>query len=114
MELKKLISDTLIQIAEGVNDAKAKYQELGGDVAPKNMKQVEGGIPYAKEIPIHSNANLLSNVQFEVSLTDNNSEGSSTGIGVLLGYFNIGGKDESSTQHQAFTKIKFNIPVKLP
>lgn len=113
MELKKLISETLIQIAEGVNDAKANYKKLGGDVAPKNMKQVVGDIPYAKEIPM-GDATFISNVQFEVSLSDNNSEGSSTGIGVLLGYFNVGGKDESSTQHQAFTKIKFNIPVKLP
>ncbi len=114
MELKDFISETLIEIAQGVNMAKEKYKELGGDVNPHNLKQIEGGLMYGKEIPIQSVAKLLCNVQFEIALTDGNKEGSSNGIGVFLGYFSAGGKTDSANEHQSFTRVKFNVPVQLP
>lgn len=114
MELSKFISDTLTQIAEGVNGAKQKYKELGGAVCPSGYKQVEGGLPYAKETPIHGQASLMSVVEFEVSLTNDHSGSATGGIGVLFGAVNIGGKTESASSTVSLTRVKFNVPVKLP
>lgn len=114
MELKDFISSTLTQIAEGVKDSQDKYKDLGGVVNPKGLRQVEGGIPYGKTTPINGDAFLLCNVQFEVSLTNDNSTSNTGGIGVLFGAISFGGKSGESENQTSLTKVSFNIPVKLP
>lgn len=114
MELKEFVSSTLTQIAEGVKMAQDSYKSLGGEVNPKGFQQVSGDIPYGKEIAIKSNASLLCNVQFEVALTSDNSSGSTGGIGVLFGAVSIGGKTNEEARQTSLTKVKFNVPVKLP
>lgn len=114
MDLSLFITTTLTQIAEGVSGAKQRYNELGGAVCPSGFKQVEGGLPYAKEIPIQGQASLMSVVEFEVSLTNDTSGSSTGGIGVLFGAVNIGGKAESASSSVSLTRVKFNVPIKLP
>ena len=114
MELKEFITNTLSQIAEGVKDAQVIYKNVGGVVNPNGLKQVEGGIPYGKTTPIHGEAHLLCNVQFEVSLTNDSGSNKSGGIGVLFGALSIGGKAGEEEKQSSLTKVRFNIPVKLP
>ena len=114
MELKDFVTITLTQIAEGVKNAQESYTGLGGVVNPKGLKMVEGGIPYGKVTPLNGEAVLLCNVQFEVSLTSGNTSNNAGGIGVLFGTFSIGGKSGEEERQTSFTKVKFNVPVKLP
>ena len=115
MELKEFVSSTLMQIADGVKMAQDSYKSLGGEVNPKGFQQVNGDIPYGKkDISAKGEAYLLSNVQFEVALTSDSSSNNSGGIGVLFGAISIGGKSGEGERQVAVTKIKFNVPVKLP
>ena len=114
MELKDFISTTLAQIAQGVKDAQTVYEELGGVVNPKGLQEIKGDISYGKIDSLHKNAILLCDVQFEVSLTSDNSENSSGGIGVLFGAISLGGKSGNEDRETSLNKVKFNIPVKLP
>lgn len=63
---------------------------------------------------MHGDAILLCNVQFEVSLTSDNLSNNSGGIGVLFGAISIGGKSGEEERQSSLTKVKFNVPVKLP
>lgn len=114
MDLKDFITETLSQIAKGVGNAQNEYQQLGGVVNPSGLQQIVGDIPYGKATALHGSAILLCNVQFEVSLTNDTKNNSSGGIGVLFGAVSIGGKTGNENSQISLTKVKFNIPVKLP
>lgn len=114
MELKDFVTNALTQIAEGVKNAQDTYKSLGGEVNPGKFKQIEGGFPYGKTTPIQGDAELLCNVMFDVSLTSENSSNNSGGIGVLFGAISIGGKSGDEERQVSLTRLKFNVPVKLP
>lgn len=114
MELKDFISDTLVQIAEGVKSAQSEYKSLGGKVNPSGMKQVNGDVAWGKSIPIHGEASLLCEVKFEVALTSEEKDNNAGGIGVLFGALSIGGKSENQNNVSSITNVRFNIPVCLP
>lgn len=114
MELKDFVTNTLVQIAEGVRNASEAYTRAGGDVMPSGFLQVEGGIPYGKTTPIDGEASLLCNVAFDVTLTSENTTNNSGGIGVLFGAVSIGGKSGGEEREVSLTRVKFNVPVVLP
>ena len=111
MELKMFIKNTLTDIVEGIKEAKEVYSKNGGALSPElkapvinsNIERVEG--KYYKEI---------SNIEFEISLTNEDKEGNTSGIGVMLGSINIGAKKDANTTENVATKIKFTVPVIFP
>lgn len=110
MELKDFIRDVIVDIYEGISAAKSV---TGKSIVP-DASFVPESIPYVKNgIGPNSKATMVSNLLFEVSLTDANKDGTSGGIGVLLGSLNIGGKTNSENQQTSLSRIKFNIPIEL-
>lgn len=110
MELKDFIKDVIVDIYEGISAAK---KTTGKRIIPE-ASLIPESIPYVKNgIGPNSQATMVSNLVFEVSLTNENKDGTSSGIGVLLGSFNIGGKESSENQQTSLSKIKFNIPIEL-
>lgn len=114
MQLKQFISETLIQIADGVSEAKPHFEELGGTVNPREFDEVTGEVISAKYRSGRNNIRLLCNVQFEVALTSDNSTEGKAGIGVFWGEIGIGAKNAESARDVSFNKVKFNVPIQLP
>lgn len=114
MELNEFISNTLMQIAEGVQLSQKRFAELGGAVNPSHLQQVSGDIPYGKDVAVRGYAKILCNVQFEVSLTSDNTTNTNGGIAVLFGAFSLGGKQGTESKDVALNRVKFNIPIVLP
>lgn len=110
MELKDFIKDVITDIYEGISEAK---KQTGKSILPSGGL-VSEGIPYVKNgIGPTASATMVSNLEFEVSLTDGNKDGVSGGIGVLLGSLSLGGKSNSESQQTSLSKIRFNIPIEL-
>lgn len=110
MELNEFVKSVIVNIYDGISDAK---KVTGKSVLPSGGI-VSDGIPYVKNAPGPSaNAIMISNLEFEVSLTDGVKDGTHGGIGVLLGALTIGAKGDSETQQTSLSKIKFNIPIEL-
>lgn len=114
MELKNFISDTLIQIAEGVKDSQSRYKELGGKVVPKGFRHMNGNINWGKENPMNGDASILCDVSFEVALKSGEKSNEGAGVSVLFGAIGLGGKHEGEINSTSLTSVKFNIPVSLP
>ena len=114
MELKDFVSDTLMQIAEGVKDAQSKYKQLGGKINPSGMRVINGDLSWYKDAPMNGDASLISVVRFEVALTSGEKDNNTAGIGVLFGAISIGGKSSGENHTSALTSVKFDIPVCLP
>lgn len=110
MELNEFVKDVIVNIYDGLSEA----QKVTGKSVLPSGGIVSEGIPYVKKgIGIQTNATMISNLEFEVALTDGVKDGVHGGIGVLLGALTVGTKGNSETQQTSLSKIKFNIPIEL-
>lgn len=110
MELDEFIKNVIVSIHKGLDSAKT---EVGKSILPSGGL-ISDGIPYVKSgIGPSSKATMVSNLEFEVALTDSNKDGVKSGIGVLLGSLNLGVKGSNETEQISLSKIKFNIPINL-
>ena len=92
MELREFIKDTLIEIAEGVNDAKEEYGKLKGEIADRGRCVVK----------------------FNIALNQIEKNDSKKGIGVMLPAIKIGGNKAEELSLSSMTRIEFEVVVKLP
>ncbi len=110
MQLSEFIKDVITNIYEGISSAK---ESTGKNILPQGGL-VSEGIPYVKSgIGPTSKPTMISNIEFEVSLTDGTKDGVNGGIGVLLGALTLGAKGNSETEQTSLSKIKFNVPIEL-
>ncbi len=110
MELNEFVKDVIVSIYDGISEAK---KATGKPILP-SAGLVSEGIPYVKNgIGPNASATMISNLEFEVALTDGSKDGINGGIGVLLGSLTLGAKGNSETQQTSLSKIKFNIPIEL-
>ncbi|WP_193166255.1 hypothetical protein [Microbulbifer hainanensis] len=111
MELKEFVKNTLVQIVDGVIEAERELDQKGATVNPVggyfDQKQV-GGRTWSFE------DGIAEVVDFDVALTSSEKEGTTAGIGVLLGSINLGAKGMSEEALSSVTRIKFSVPVLLP
>ena len=103
MELQEFVKETLLQITIGV-------KEYGAVVNPKQYKSTSD----ATNARVKNEYYPVQNINFEVALTSSTGEENKSGIGVLLGSFNIGANKNDESKSVAVTSIKFNIPLVLP
>lgn len=111
MDLKDFIKNTLVQIVDGVLEAEKELESRNASVNPIggifDQKQI-GGRTWSFE------DGITETVNFDVALTNSEKEGTSGGIGVLLGSISLGAKGSSEETITSVTRIKFNIPLLLP
>jgi len=89
MELKEFISQTLVEIVEGVQDAKDTAKH--GTIMPQ------------------SRAGTAQQVHFDVAVTTT----SSTTGGGKVSVMGIGGEIGGQSEHQAVSRIKFDVPIRF-
>ena len=111
MDLKDFISQTLVQIAEGVNESGERIKELGGQVNPfltsDHKEMGRHGILWGGGQAVHI-------VAFDVALTVNSGTGTKGGIGVFAGAVNLGSSAESRAENSSVSRVSFTVPLSLP
>lgn len=109
MNLDEFIKDVIVNIYNGISDAK---NETSRNVIPQG--ESADGMPNVKGGSRNSGyMTLVSNIEFEVSLTNGEKDGVAGGIGVLLGALSLGAKTNNETTQTSLSKIKFTIPIEL-
>ena len=112
MELKDFIKTALTDIVEAVKEVQDSVKDIAtiapytGGNAVTHIKTPDG---YAE----------ISNIDFDVAVTTETTEGTSSDIkgGIAVaGIFNIGGNGNEAAEekYQNVSRIKFTIPVLLP
>lgn len=115
MKLNEFVSTTLIEIAEGILESMHKYREYDCAVNPCHIqKDNASGLYFKKSGGDPGDFFSVTNVEFEVGLTDNSSIENKAGLGVFFGSVGMGGSTKEQGNTASVTKIKFTIPVKLP
>jgi hypothetical protein len=111
MDLKDFISQTLVQISEGVSASGERISELGGQVNPHitsdHKEMGRHGILWAAGRAVHV-------VEFDVALTVNSGTGTKGGIGIFAGAVNLGSSGESRTDNSSVSRVTFTVPLTLP
>lgn len=110
MELKDFVKETLLQITQGVKEAQEAVKEYDAVVNPKQYKSSSD----TTNARVKDEYYPVQNINFEVALTSSVGEESKSGIGVLLGNFNIGTNKNDENKSVSVTNIKFTIPLVLP
>lgn len=107
MDLKEFVSQTLIQICEGVTTAKDAVQEAGGVINPSLAT-----IP--KET-LHVGSGIIAEVvEFDVAVTVSKGTGTKGGIGIFVAPLALGSQGESKAATESISRIKFKVSIVLP
>lgn len=108
MELKEFISNTLMQIIEGMKDAQVRSSDLGAIINPRS---ISGSSLSAK---VKDKTHSVQEIGFEVALTSTTDENSKKGIGVAFGNIGIGANKAQGEQEVSVTNVRFSVPVIFP
>ena len=103
MELKDFVSQTLVDIAEGVRDAQEKLSsnENPTRIAPRpDFGPMATAFDQVKQI-----------VEFDVAVTSEERKQTKGGIGVMLAPVALGSQGQSTTQSSTVSRLKFTVPV---
>jgi hypothetical protein len=105
MTLKEFVSDTLIQIVDGV----AKAKTTNNNIAPRVTHQ--SGVPVVQRIASHPTAFLVG---FDVAVTVSKTTDTQAKGGVAIHVFEAGAQRTSGSEESTVSRIKFEVPVEYP
>ncbi len=105
MELKEFVSETLSNIIQGIEKAQ---KELEGKDCAINPEM------YHEDKDVAKDRRKIKNIEFEVLLKLEESQGSKATIGVFAGFIGGGAQGQSGEITQSLNKIKFSVPVVYP
>lgn len=112
IELRKFISQALIEIAGGVHDAQAPVDAMRGQVAPREIDN--SGNDRVKSAHLFSLNRLVQLVELDVAVTVADETGTKGGLNVLSAVVSIGGGASTKDLSQVVNRIQFTIPMVLP
>ena len=112
MDLKEFISETIVQIVEGVEDARSKVKDKGVGVNPQmatthSHAGVHGLLHY-------DGPTFAQVINFDVALTVLEGKGTKGGIGIFAAGIGLGSSGQSQSENSSVSRIKFSIPLVLP
>ena len=111
MNLRDFISETLIQIAEGVKDAQGKFSAHGARINPKITSAASRASEHGL---ISASGSAAQLVHFDVALTTTDGTGTKGGIGVFAGAVSLGSSGQSKTENSSISRVQFIVPLVLP
>jgi|TARA_R110001606_G_C15358805_1_gene648292 hypothetical protein len=103
MELKDFISNSLVDIQEGVEDAIKRVDEKGTT-----------GVVNPHLVNVKTRASLMQNVQFDIAVTASDKEGQGVKGGIKVVGIAIGADGKTSSETSVVSRIQFNIPIIPP
>ena len=113
MDLKEFVSETLLSIIAGVNEAQEKAKDHGAHVNPGGLTRNTKNIA-DNSIWDNSTNNYAQQVSFDVAVTAEDSAKGGAKVKVLSGILggDIGG--EKGNKNVIASRVQFMVPVLLP
>ena len=111
MELRDFVAESIKQIVDGVNEAKAYAAEKGARINPERQSfhaSSAGGRYDTK-----SGASIET-IEFDVAVTVTEGTQTKGGIGIFTGFVGLGSHGQSDALNSSVTRLKFVVPVALP
>jgi hypothetical protein len=110
MELRNFISQALLDVMGGVEDAQKKTP-VGGAIAPLGFY---GGWKSSEDLLKFQEVTNMQAVEFEVTVRAEERSGSGAKLNVVAGIIGGGVKGESGKCDGHVATLKFKVPIMLP
>ena len=114
LELKEFVSQSLLQIFEGVKQAQSKTKEMNGSVAPNNFRMSNKEIPNHPSVIGYVHQAPVISVDFDVSITTQDTTKEKAGLGIFITVLALGGQVGSESIDNQLSRLRFSIPIILP
>ena len=110
MELKEFITQTLININQGIIDAQEKTKDSGFIINPKNFtkKNVNTYEPF------DGKPAQVQEIEFNVVVNVAEGNDAKIAVGVFTGMLSGGASNSNQNNNSTQTTIKFILPVQFP
>jgi hypothetical protein len=118
MQLNEFISETLVQIAKGIDAANAQLADSTAKVNPLNVYPIDE--KYSSTIYGHiQKGGLAVNpvvhlIRFDVAVFAAEGKETKGGIGIMVGTIGLGTQGKSDASASTTSRIQFGIPMLLP
>jgi hypothetical protein len=115
MELKEFISQSIIQIVNGIIDGHKEVRKVGALVNPRIGKK-EMGTAQRNDIlaGLGDNGDHINFLEFDVALIASEDTKGKGGLGVFVGAIGLGATGESVSANSQQSRLKFTIPIQFP
>lgn len=110
MELKEFITQTLININQGIIDAQEQTKESGIKINPKNIRKRDSGTYDAS----NGNSATIQEIEFNIVVNVTEGNDSKIAVGAFTGLLSGGVSNTNQNNNSTQTTIKFNLPVQFP
>ena len=111
MDIKEFVKESLLQLAESINEANAELEERGAYIPSGDM--IGEGVLFT-EVKGTKTRHFVK-VEFDLAVTVSQEQASNGGGGLSIASFaNLGVKSESKEGKVDVSRIKFMIPMVLP
>ena len=111
MDIKDFVKESLMQIAESINEANIELIDKGSYVPTGNI--VGEGVLCT--VVKNSETRHFIKVEFDLAVTVSQEHGTSGGGGLSIASLaNVGIKGEDKEDKEEISRIKFMIPMALP
>ena len=110
MELKEFITQTLININQGIIDAQEQTKDSGLIINPKNFRK-RGDNTYEQ---YGGNPAQVQDIEFNIVVNVAEGNNAKIAVGVVTGILSGGASNTNQNNNSTQTTIKFNLPVQFP
>ena len=112
MKLSDFITETITEIIAGVFNAQENAKEKNAIVNPAHL--VFDGNVYTKVGSAQTYGEIVTPINFEISLTVSETDKEQGGFGIFAAAFGAGVKGENEDRKENIHKIKFQTIIQLP
>lgn len=110
MELREFITQTLININQGIIDAQDQTKDSGIIINPQNIRKRDSNIYEF----YNGNSAPIQEIEFNVVVNVTEGKDSKIAVGAFTGMLSGGVSNTNQNNNSTQTTIKFSIPVQFP
>ncbi len=120
MDLKHFVTETIVQICEGVHEANEKLKGSGGIVNPQHVVGTDDDPKKSKvygyliEDGQRSMRKAVHLVEFDVAVHATEGSEQKVGGGLVVATFGLGAHAKSDLASGSQSRVQFHVPVVLP
>jgi len=111
VELKQFITETLVQISDGIQEAQKQLKERGSEaIVNTNMTETDVG-----HLVTGGRRRPVEHVEFDVAILANEGTETKAGVGITVASLlklDAGGKSSQTSGRES--RIKFKVPISYP
>lgn len=118
MDLQEFVTQSLVQIAKGIEKANEELRDSGAMINPLHITANTGSAQtYARTgqpNKVHPDSRIVEKVEFDVAVVAEAGEQTQAGLKIAVASIGIGAGGQSDKTNKSESRIRFAIPVVLP